>query len=102
MMSEYSNLPEKAKEFIRNNFEINTVSSNTTGKYARGIIAKFSEIENTQYSFPIQHYHTLDLRKLAKQNNQFDYASLWIGSNKNNLQTYSLSKLIELITKKSV
>ena len=96
MMSKSSNLSNEAKKYIEGNFDKNTASKKTTGKYARGIIAKFDEMKSTPYNFPDQHYHTANLRKLAKQNNYFEYASLWVGANRDNLKTYDLAKLIKL------
>ena len=96
MMCNSSNLSDAAKKHIQNNFENNKASKKSTGRYARGIIAKFDEMKLLPYSFPNQHYHTVNLRKLAKQNHHFEYASLWIGANKDNLETYDLAELIKL------
>lgn len=94
MMSKSSNLPNEAKKYIKDNFDKNTTSNKTTGRYARGIIGGFAEMRCPSYNFPNQHYHTINLRKLAKQNNRFEYASLWVGANRNNLEIYDLDELI--------
>ena len=96
MMSSSSNLSNAAKNHIKDNFEENLASKKTTGKYARGLIGEFTKMGYLQYNFPDQHYHTANLRKLAKQNDYFEYASLWIGTNKDNLEIYDLAELIKL------
>lgn len=87
MMTNESNISKETKNHIRNNFST-VVSDNITGKYARGIantLIKDSSIR--EYTFPIQHYHTANLRKYAKSENDFELQSLWIGSNKDNIHT---------------
>nr|WP_157671581.1 nitronate monooxygenase [Francisella halioticida] len=95
MMSNLSGLYEKAKRYIIDNFDKNYISKNTTGRFARGVIGDFYKGQYHHYDFPIQHYHTSNLRRLAKQNNNFNYNSLWVGSNKDNLRCYKLEDLIK-------
>jgi len=45
MMTNSGYLSKDTKEYIKNNVNKNTISSNTIGRYGRGIIAKFSEIK---------------------------------------------------------
>jgi hypothetical protein len=66
MMSSSSNLSDVAKNHIKDNFEENLAIKKTIGKYARGLITEFTKMGYLQYNFPDQHYHTANLRKLAK------------------------------------
>ncbi|QLE78656.1 nitronate monooxygenase [Francisella sp. Scap27] len=100
MMTSGSNISKETKNHIRNNFST-VVSNNITGKYARGIantLIKDSSIR--EYTFPIQHYHTANLRKYAKSENDFKLQSLWIGSNKDNIHTKNLFDFIKELKSK--
>lgn len=93
MMSDLSGLSVTAKNHIQNNFNT-IVSRKITGRYARGIVNKFDQMNEPLYDFPTQHYHTAELRKKAKHSNCFEYASLWVGSNIDNVKIGNLNELI--------
>lgn len=98
MMAEESNLPYNIKVYIAANIHTE-VNKNITGKYARGVkneLMKAFDKCNTNeiYGFPTQHYHTSQLRGLAKQNLNPEYLSLWVGSNQGNLKVQPLNSLI--------
>jgi nitronate monooxygenase len=98
MMSNLSGLSVSAKSYIRNNF--NTVVTNKiTGRYARGLKSNLDKLDNPKYKFPIQHYHTSFLRKVAKEKEIFKYTSLWVGDNSDNIFEYNLDNLIDEIKK---
>jgi nitronate monooxygenase len=95
MMSNESNLSESYRNYICNNFKT-IVTKNITGKYARGVVNKLIlDSEILEYDFPLQHYHTSGLRKLAKSKDLFELQSLWVGDNHENLKISSLDELIE-------
>ncbi|UQY80068.1 Nitronate monooxygenase [Candidatus Hepatincola sp. Av] len=98
MMVAESNLPTNIKEYIINK-KITAISKNITGRYARGIQNKLIKIindcnKNEIYEFPIQHFHTSQLRELARQNLNLEYTSVWAGSNQDNLKIQPINNLI--------
>lgn len=99
MMSKSSGLSQACKSYIKNNFNT-VVTKKITGKYARGIKSRFQKMEKLRYKFPEQHYHTSYLRKLAKIKEKFEYSSLWVGKNKDNIHEYDLEDLILKIKSK--
>lgn len=96
MMSSASGLSLEAKNHIQTNFQT-TVTNKITGRYARGIINAYSHLGEPPYCFPIQHYHTSELRKKAKQAQCFAYCALWVGENPDNLEIIQLDMLLNRI-----
>ncbi|MEY8765265.1 MULTISPECIES: NAD(P)H-dependent flavin oxidoreductase [Francisella] len=100
MMTKESNLSEVCKKFIQDNFDT-TITKNITGKYARGVKNMLiSDSSILKYNFPLQHYHTSNLRKLAKAKDIYDLQSLWIGSNQDNTEILGIDDLIEKLKSK--
>ncbi|QES90104.1 NAD(P)H-dependent flavin oxidoreductase [Rhizosphaericola mali] len=79
-----------------------TLTKSFSGRYARGIRNKFIEtIENTPYilPYPYQNKLTNSLRKLAKDQKNADFVSIWVGQSLHPFSEESthviLSKLIQ-------
>lgn len=60
-----------------------TVTRAFTGKYARGLKNKFTELlqEAEVAPYPLQHYLTLQIRQESAKQNKPEYLSLWMGEN---------------------
>lgn len=101
MMTYESNLPLTYKEFILKSKHLTTLTSDITGKWARGVKNELCNLtqNHCEYPFPYQHYLTTYLRQQAKLQHNPEYASLWGGSNEDN---YVLCSLDELIAKLKV
>lgn len=98
MLTKESKLPEHIKEYILNK-KVTSISKSITGRYARGIrnnlMAVLDKVDsNDIFSFPVQHYHTSEIRKLAKQVLNPEYSSVWAGENPDNLKIQLLNDLI--------
>lgn len=97
MLTHESNLSDNIKQFIIASKDT-SLNNKITGKYARGIQNKLMEIinkETTTHEFPVQHYITSEIRKYAKSQDNYNFMSLWVGSNPNNFRLQSLEELID-------
>ncbi|MDD3266865.1 MAG: nitronate monooxygenase [Burkholderiales bacterium] len=100
MLTHESSLSEIIKQFIIIS-KNTTLNNKITGKYARGVQNKLMEVldlETVNHHFPIQHYITTEIRKYAKSENNYDFMSLWVGSNPDNFNLQSLEDLIKTLT----
>lgn len=70
-----------------------------SGKFARGIKNKFiermSKHENEILPYPIQHALTLEMRKVAQQQNNIEFMSMWAGQAAFKSQGLPIAELIE-------
>jgi len=90
---------EKDKLKVVNEKEI-VLTNSFSGRYARGIKNAFSEtLEGTDFilPYPYQNKLTGELRKIAKQNENLDFVSIWLGQSIHNFSTKSVTEILKSI-----
>jgi len=90
---------EKDKLKVVNEKEI-VLTNSFSGRYARGIKNTFSEtLEGTDFilPYPYQNKLTGELRRIAKQNKNLDFVSIWLGQSIHNFSTQSVTEILKSI-----
>ncbi|MBF4485730.1 nitronate monooxygenase [Flavobacterium sp. CSZ] len=98
--SSESALKEFEKQRLRNLDEADIVLTKSfSGRYARGIRNTFTdstELAQQILPYPYQNKLTNELRKIAKENNNVDFVSIWTGQS---INEYSEKSTFEIIKK---
>ncbi|MGG5577973.1 NAD(P)H-dependent flavin oxidoreductase [Myroides sp. C15-4] len=102
MGSQESNLAEFEKEALRQAKASDLVLTKSfSGRYARGLNNTFTkQLDHTHYilPYPFQNKLTLELRRVAKQNEDPQFLSLWTGQSQSSYSGASIKAiLIQLI-----
>lgn len=99
MGSQESNLAEFEKEALRQaKAEDLVLTKSFSGRYARGLNNTFTKhLDHTDYilPYPFQNKLTIELRRVAKQNEDPQFLSLWTGQSRG---SYSGASIKEILT----
>lgn len=103
MGSQESNLAEFEKEALRQAKESDLVLTKSfSGRYARGLRNTFTQqLDHSDYilPYPFQNKLTLELRKIAKQNENPAFLSLWTGQSRGPYSGASIKDILSQIIK---